>query len=162
MAFRYFAVSAFTLCACAVQAQQFGATLEQASRDIVVGYSNSPNISVSIAGKVLNSANRPEATMLGAIGYLQLLEMRRIAQLSDATSTAVKSLDPLAKRIEDLTEQVRKLNEEQLVAIQRAVVTRLDTLPLQMIADEAVVAEVRRIAIEAVETEFNLARQTEQ
>lgn len=91
--------------------------------------------------------------------YSQLLELQAIAANSAKTAERVASLEPLAKRIEELTEQVRVLNEEQLVAIQRAVVTRLDTLPLQMIDDEAVVAEIRKIAIEAVETEFDLVRE---
>lgn len=95
------------------------------------------------------------------IAMRQLEQLRQINTNTQVTATRVSSIGTLATSIKELTEQVRILNEEQLVAIQRAVVTRLDTLPLQMIDDEGVIEEIRRIAIEAVETEFRLARDSE-
>jgi len=113
---------------------------------------------VSILVDGAGTASSEQASELLAV--MQLRQLEQIAANSARTAERMQSLAPLTQRIEALIEQVRILNEEQLVAIQRAVVTRLDTLPLQMVDDEAVAREIRRIAIEAVEAEFDLSRRT--
>lgn len=94
------------------------------------------------------------------------LEMQRLSAIQSATSETsgrLQGVDEkiviLSGKIDALAASIETSYNTQLSTIRDHIVAKLETLPLRMIDDEAVVREIRSLVVEEVEAAFDKREQ---
>lgn len=93
-----------------------------------------------------------------AIGFHSLKRLESIQGATSQTSGRVQdlatSISDLNAKVNALTTTIETAHNNQLIAIRNQIISQMETIPLAMIDDEAVIAEIRALVVEEVEAAF--------